>query len=47
MQTVRADELRDTVLTPLEVEAQALRTARAEKAGATKVDFFTMVRGED
>lgn len=47
MQTDRADEFRREVLTPLAEEAQSRRIARAQKAGATKVDFFTMVRGED
>ncbi|HHC29360.1 MAG TPA: phosphonate C-P lyase system protein PhnG [Rhodobacterales bacterium] len=47
MQTGRADELRDSVLTPLANEAEAARETRAAKAAATKVDFFTMVRGED
>ncbi|PTQ75895.1 phosphonate C-P lyase system protein PhnG [Celeribacter persicus] len=47
MQGPRADELRDAVLVPLEEAQVALRTARAAKAAATKVDFFTMVRGED
>lgn len=47
MQTARADTLRAEVLAPLEAEAQAARTSRAAKAAATRVDFFTMVRGED
>lgn len=47
MQTNRAAELRAAVLDPLEAEMLAARTQRAEKAAATKVDFFTMVRGED
>ena len=47
MQTDRAAGLRETVLTPLATEMAAARTRRAEKAAATKVDFFTMVRGED
>jgi alpha-D-ribose 1-methylphosphonate 5-triphosphate synthase subunit PhnG len=47
MQTSRADELRAVVLAPLEAEAQVARTSRAAKAAATRVDFFTMVRGED
>ncbi|SDK44039.1 phosphonate C-P lyase system protein PhnG [Aliiruegeria lutimaris] len=47
MQTVRAGEIRASVLAPL-AEAQAARdTARAAKAAATKAEFFTMVRGED
>ena len=47
MQTERAHELRQNILHPLEAEAQAVRARNAQKAGATKVDFFTMVRGED
>ena len=47
MQTDAAEKVRDAVLTPLETEQAARRTARAAKAAATKVDFFTMVRGED
>lgn len=47
MQTERARDLRESILLPLQVEAQAARARQAAKAGATKVDFFTMVRGED
>jgi alpha-D-ribose 1-methylphosphonate 5-triphosphate synthase subunit PhnG len=47
MQSDRAGVIRADILTPLRDEAAARRQARAEKAAATKVDFFTMVRGED
>ncbi|WP_460272383.1 phosphonate C-P lyase system protein PhnG [Celeribacter sp. ULVN23_4] len=47
MQGARADEMRGAILVPLGKEQDATRTARAAKAAATKVDFFTMVRGED
>jgi alpha-D-ribose 1-methylphosphonate 5-triphosphate synthase subunit PhnG len=47
MQTDAAPDLTAQVLVPLEAEAQGIRSARAAKAAATKVDFFTMVRGED
>lgn len=47
MQGPRAAELRAAVLEPLAAAAAADRAARAGKAAATKVDFFTMVRGED
>ena len=47
MQTERAAQIRAAVLVPLTAEADAARVRRAEKAAATKVDFFTMVRGED
>ncbi|MCA0995561.1 phosphonate C-P lyase system protein PhnG [Alloyangia pacifica] len=46
MQGPRADEMQAQVLTPLAAEEAARRDARAAKAAATKVDFFTMVRGE-
>lgn len=47
MQTEAADDIRAAVLDPVAAELVAARTARAAKAAATKVDFFTMVRGED
>lgn len=47
MQTEAAPTLRKAVLDPLEDAMQTARAARAAKAAATKVDFFTMVRGED
>jgi alpha-D-ribose 1-methylphosphonate 5-triphosphate synthase subunit PhnG len=47
MQTDRAADLTAQVLHPLQAEADAQRNTRAAKAAATKVDFFTMVRGED
>lgn len=47
MQTGQAADLTVRVLRPLETEAGAARAARAAKAAGTKVDFFTMVRGED
>lgn len=47
MQTPRAAALRDQVLVPLAEAETAARTARAAKAAATKVEFFTLVRGED
>lgn len=47
MQGPEADRLRAAILTPLEAEAAAARQARAEKAAATKVEFFTMARGDD
>lgn len=42
-----AKEVLATVIAPLQMQAMAQRQKRAEKAAATKVDFFTMVRGED
>lgn len=47
MQTDQAEAVRSSVLSRIEAEEQARRTARASKAAATKVEFFTMVRGED
>lgn len=35
------------VLAPLTAEETAKRQTRADKAAATKVEFFTLVRGED
>jgi len=46
MQTGMADRLRACVLAVLHHEADVRRTTRAAKAAATKVDFFTMMRGE-
>ncbi len=47
MQTSAAEGLRDRVLTPLSQQMTAVKEQRARKAAATKVDFFTMARGED
>ena len=47
MQTEAAEHLRVALLDPLETEMATSKAARAAKAAATKVDFFTMVRGED
>ena len=42
-----AGGVRAQVLTPLTAEETAARAVRATKAAATKVEFFTLVRGED
>ncbi|KIC48189.1 phosphonate C-P lyase system protein PhnG [Tateyamaria sp. ANG-S1] len=47
MQTVDAPAVEVAIIAPLREAAEARRTTRAAKAAATKVDFFTMVRGED
>ncbi|GIT90651.1 phosphonate metabolism protein PhnG [Jannaschia pagri] len=47
MQTDLAATVESAVLAPLAEETKAAKAARAAKAAATKVDFFTMVRGED
>ena len=47
MQTGDAVGVRAGIVDPLAEAAHRGRKDRAEKAAATKVDFFTMVRGED
>ncbi|WP_425426162.1 phosphonate C-P lyase system protein PhnG [Albimonas pacifica] len=47
MQTGAAREVETAILSPLREEAGARAEARAARAAATKVEFFTMVRGED
>ncbi|MFC3181253.1 phosphonate C-P lyase system protein PhnG [Cypionkella sinensis] len=47
MQTAEAAEVQAAVLTPLQDAETARRANRAAKAAATKVEFFTLVRGED
>lgn len=47
LQTDAAAEMLARVITPLRAEAATRKAARADKAAATKVEFFTMVRGED
>jgi len=47
METQSASRIRAAILEPLEREYATAKAARAAKAAATKVDFFTMVRGED
>lgn len=42
-----ADEVQGKVLQPLFAEETARRAARAARAAATRVEFFTLVRGED
>lgn len=47
LQTGQAQTLSETVLAPLAAAEAACRNTRAAKAAATKVEFFTLVRGED
>ncbi|MBL4811441.1 MAG: phosphonate C-P lyase system protein PhnG [Rhodobacteraceae bacterium] len=47
MQTDAAPEIDSAILQPLRAATTARRSLRAAKAAATKVEFFTMVRGED
>ena len=47
MQGPKAEALRAAVIAPLAEAEAAARRERAAKAAATKVEFFTMVRGED
>ena len=46
LQTGAAEEVRATVLAPLAKAEKDARDLRARKAAATKVEFFTMVRGD-
>jgi len=46
MQTDRSPALEAQVIAPLRAEAAELAVATAEKAAATKVEFFTMARGD-
>ena len=47
MQTGAAEVVDAGLLAPLRAAMAARKADRAAKAAATKVDFFTMVRGED
>lgn len=47
MQTAAIETIEAEILAPLREAMSARKTERAAKAAATKVDFFTMVRGED
>lgn len=47
MQTDAAELLSAEVLAPLRTEMEQAKATRAAKAAATKVEFFTMARGED
>lgn len=47
MQGPAAAQLRAAVLDVLASEQEARKARRAARAAATKVEFFTMVRGED
>mgnify|MGYP000111210321 CR=1 FL=1 len=42
----QAEALEAAILAPLRAEAAARTSARAARAAATKVEFFTMVRGD-
>ena len=39
--------LQEQLIVPLEAQLVAAKADREAKASATKVDFFTLVRGED
>lgn len=47
LQTDDAATLHAAIIQPLQAEEIAARALRAAKAAATKVEFFTLVRGED
>lgn len=42
-----ADAIEAAILSPLRAEETRRRQDRAAKAAATRVEFFTLVRGED
>ena len=41
------DDVERAILAPLRSEAEAAEQKREEETAATRVEFFTMVRGED
>jgi alpha-D-ribose 1-methylphosphonate 5-triphosphate synthase subunit PhnG len=43
----QAERIERLLMAPLERQLEARRAERAAKVAATKVDFFTLVRGED
>ena len=47
MQGQAAPRVQAAVLDQLEAERASAKSQRAAKAAATKVEFFTMARGED
>lgn len=47
MQSDKASLFVETVLKPIQSELSSLGTKRDQQAAKTKVDFFTLVRGED
>lgn len=47
MQTADTKSIEAAIITPLRKAAEQSRATRAAKAAATKVNFFTMARGED
>lgn len=47
LQTNVANVISEQVLSPLETDETKRKQTRAEKAASTKVDFFTIARGED
>ena len=47
MQTPEGSVLRASVLAPLQAEEAARRAATGARAATTRVEFFTLVRGED
>lgn len=47
LQTDQGSQLRAQIIAPLAAEEAARRSAKAVRAAATKVEFFTLARGED
>ncbi len=43
----RHEDIQSRVIAPLAMKYRTARAERSRKAAATKVDFFTLVRGED
>ena len=47
LQTAQSAVMQREIIDPLKAAQDTARAAKARKAAATKVDFFTMARGED
>ena len=47
MQCHEAEMIETRIIAPLRADRKARHTARAERPAATKVDFFTMARGDE
>lgn len=47
LQGVRAQEVQDAIVSPMQALIEKARADHAAKAAATKVDFFTLVRGDN
>ena len=47
LQTAQSTVMQREIIDPLKAAQEEARATKARKAAATKVDFFTMARGED